>query len=137
MTFILILSCSGKKSADERCSASGLYRGEIFMKGKTIAATHSVPYWILSAKYGIIMPEDIIDNYDQKLTKPYKGPFPPAPYYGFYVGGQSYFKNFPNTFLPLVNPAPIGKMLQQLKYLVDNPDECLEWLKSHPRHAAV
>ncbi len=137
MTFIIILACSGKKSADDRCSAGGLYRGEIFIKGKTVAATHNVPYWILSAKYGIIMPDDIIDNYDQKLAKPYTGPFPPETYYGFYVGGKSYFKNFPDTFLPLVEPGPIGKMLQRLKYLVDNPDECYAKLCSHPRHAPL
>lgn len=137
MTFVIILACSGKKHNFQSAAAGCLYDGQIFLKGQAIANTHRVPYWILSAKYGIIQPNDIIDNYDQKLTRAYKGPFPPPEYYGFYVGGQSYFKNFPKTFLPLVVPGPIGKMLQRLKHLVDNPDECLEKLKGHPCHATL
>lgn len=135
--FVIILACSGKKADVERCPAGDLYKGEIFLKGKAIAELHQVPYWILSAKHGIIMPTDVIEPYDEKLKKPYSGPFPPEPYYGFYVGGQSYFKNFPESFQPLVEPAPICKMLQALKHLTDNPEETLDLLRSHPSHATV
>ncbi len=135
--FRIILACSGKKREDESCPAGELYRGEIFLKGRTIATRYEIPYWILSAKYGIISPDDVINTYDQKLTKAYKGPFPPASYYGFYCGGQSYFKNFPDTFLPLVEPGPIGKMLQRLKHLVDEDEICKKVLRSHPNHASL
>lgn len=134
--FVLILACSGKKAKVERCPAGDLYKGEIFLKAQTIATRHGMPYWILSAKYGVITPDQVIDNYDQKLTKPYAGPFPPSPYFGFYVGGQSYFKHFPKSFQPLVGIAPIGKMLQELKYLVDNPDEAQKRINGHPLYNA-
>ena len=137
MSFKIILACSGKKNGIDECRAEDLYIGEIFKKGQAIAIKHQVRYWILSAKYGIIMPEDVIETYNQKLTKPYKGPFPPDMYYGFYVGGQSYFKNFPEQWLPLVPPAPIGKMLQSLKVLVDDPDAALARLMEHPKNAAL
>src|SRR4051812_22863380 len=135
--FIIMLACSGKKAAGEYLPATDLYKGDIFLKGKSIATRYEIPFWILSAKYGIIMPGDVIENYNEKLTKPYKGPFPPAPFYGFYVGGQSYFKNFPDTFLPLVEPGPIGKMLSRLKNLVDNPEEAKAVIRSHPCHAPL
>ena len=135
--FRIILACSGSKNDIESATAADLYSGQIFLKGQSIANKFQIPYWILSAKYGIIDPHDIIDNYNQKLTKAYKGPFPPAPYYGFYVGGQSYFKNFPDTFLPLVEPGPIGKMLQRLKHLVDDDEACKKILRSHPCHAPL
>jgi len=135
--FRMILACSGKKQEGDCYAAAELYTGEIFKKGQAIATKFDVPYWILSAKHGIISPNDVIDNYNQKLTRPYTGPFPPSEFYGFYVGGQSYFKNFPSTFLPLVVPGPIGKMLQQLKYLVDNEDACCTKLMSHPNHAPL
>lgn len=137
MSFHIILACSGKKSSVEKCTAQDLYRGAIFLKGKYIAEQYQIPYWILSAKYGLLSPNDVIDNYNQKLTRPYMGPFPPTEYYGFYVGGQSYFKNFPDTFLPLVEPGPIGKMLQRLKHLVDDDAACKKVLRSHPHHAFV
>lgn len=135
--FIFILACSGKKAAGERMPACDLYKGEIFLKGKFIAERFDIPYWILSAKYGIITSNDVIDNYDHKLAKPYNGPFPPNPYCGFYVGGQSYFKNFPDTFLPLVEPGPIGKMLQRLKFLQDSPSEAMKRMSEHPNYAAL
>lgn len=135
--FRIILACSGKKADVESCPAKNLYRGEIFLKGQRLANVYEIPYWILSAKYGIIDPDDVIENYDQKLTKPYTGPFPPAPYYGFYVGGQSYFKNFPGQWLPLVPPAPIGKMLQSLKHLTHDAEEAKQILRNHPNHASV
>lgn len=137
MSFIIILACSGAKRDVEKCEAGDLYTGQIFLKGKKVATRLSIPYWILSAKYGIITPDEVVDNYNQKLAKAYTGPFPPDPYNGFYVGGQSYFKNFPDSFLPLVEPGPIGKMLQRLKYLVDNPEAAIERIASHPRYAAL
>ena len=135
--FVFILACSGIKADVASCPAGDLYKGQIFLKGKAIAEAHKVPYWILSAKHGIIMPCDVIQTYDEKLKKPYAGPFPPEPFYGFYVGGQSYFKNFPERFKPLVKPALIGKMLAALKDLEDNPEKTLELLKAHPNHALI
>lgn len=136
MKFVLILACSSKKADVERCAAGDLYKGEIFKKGQSIAIEHAVPYWILSAKYGIITPDQIIDNYDEKLASAYKGPFPPETYRGMYVGGQLYFKKFPKSFVPLVGPAPIGKMLQELKYLVDNPNAAYKKMSDWHRNNA-
>lgn len=137
MSLILILACSAEKRDVEKCPAGELYTGSMFLHGKSIANKCGIPYWILSAKYGIVTPDEVVDNYNQKLTSPYKGPFPPNPYHGFYVGGQSYFKNFPDSFLPLVEIQAMGWMLQNLRYFSYNINAAKRRITEHPRYAAL
>ncbi len=136
--FCILLEGSTKQDKEvESCEAGDLYKGQIFLKGKDIATTHRVPYCILSAKYGLVWPTTVIETYDEKFKKPYKGPWPPADVYGFTLGGKNYFHNRPDTFMPLVRPQQIGYMLQDLTILQRNPQKALELLKSHPLHGKL
>ena len=129
---VLILACSKLKADVPRCKAGDLYRGQIFLKGKAIANAAGLPFWILSAKYGFITPEQEIDNYDEKFKKPFRGPFPPAPWHGFYLGGQLYFRNIPESFLPLVPSQQMGYMLRALTDLQGNPERVRQMICEHP-----
>lgn len=136
--FVLIIACSSQKAPVEKAPAKDLYTGNLFIKARKLAEMHNVPYWILSAKYGIIMPDDVIETYDQKFKKPYDGPMPPEPYYGFCVGGWgTYFKNFPDRFLPITSVegwTGFGPYLKDITDLVKNPEEAYKRLASHPGH---
>lgn len=128
---ILILACSKKKVDLPQCRAGDLYLGSIYTKGKAIAEQAGLQTWILSAKYGFLHPDTIVDNYDQKFTKPYNGIMPPAPYHGFYLGGQLYFKNMPRSFQPLVPSMQMGYMLQALTKLQHDPSEVQRMIAAH------
>lgn len=129
---VLVLACSKLKVEAPRIRAGDLYRGQIFLKGKSIAEQAGLPFWILSAKYGFISPDQVIDNYDEKFKKPFRGPFPPAPWHGFYLGGSLYFKHMPQSFRPLVPSQQMGYMLQALTRLQGDPDEVQRMIREHP-----
>lgn len=120
---IFVLACSGSKRAVERCQAQDMYTGSIFLKGRAIAEAHGVPFKILSAKYGLIEPTDEIDIYNERFKGQGDRPIPPEPLHGFFVGGKDYFARYPSPrFKGLVPSTTIGFMLQNLQYLIDNPD---------------
>lgn len=129
---VLVLACSKSKTEAPRSRAGDLYRGQIFLKGKSIAEAAGLPFWILSAKYGFIHPEQEIDNYNEKFKKPFRGPFPPAPWHGFYLGGALYFKNMPKAFKPLVPSQQMGYMLQGLTQLQRDPQAVKQMILEHP-----
>ena len=65
---LLILSCSDRKKAD-RARAIDLYDGPAFrVVRKYLKTKDGVAVKILSAKYGLISQDEIIDTYDQKMT---------------------------------------------------------------------
>lgn len=128
---VVILACSKKKVDLPRCRAGDLYLGQIYQKGKDIAERAGLPTWILSAKYGFLHPDTVVDNYDEKFKKPYKGNMPPAPWHGFYLGGQLYFKNMPASFTPLVPSMQMGYMLRALTELQNDPDEVQRMIQEH------
>lgn len=128
---VVILACSKKKVPDALARADSLYLGSIFTKGKNIAEQAGLPIWILSAKYGFLGPDTVVENYDQKFKKPYAGHWPPAPWHGFYLGGQLYFKNAPASFTPLVPSMQMGYMLRALKELENDPDEMQRMIREH------
>lgn len=128
---VLVLACSKLKVEAPRCKAGDLYLGSIYRKGKDIAERAGLPFWILSAKYGFISPDQEVDNYDQKFKKPFRGPFPPAPWHGFYLGGQLYFKHMPRSFQPLVPSMQMGYMLQALTKLQGEPDTVKAMIAQH------
>jgi len=129
---VLVLACSKKKVEDPSCKAGDLYLGSIYTKGKDIADRLGLPIWILSAKYGFLHPDTVVDNYDQKFKKAFTGPFPPAPWHGFYLGGQLYFKNMPKVFKPLVPPNQMGYMLRDLTALQNDLDVVRKMIDEHP-----
>jgi hypothetical protein len=66
---IVVVGCTKTKKA-YRCKASEMY-SESTLFQKTIRYINSyyyLPYVILSAKYGIITPETVIDPYDVSIT---------------------------------------------------------------------
>ena len=128
---VLVLACSKAKLQNPRMKAGEMYQGTIYRKGKAIAEQAGLPIWILSAKYGFLHPDTVIDLYDEKFKRPYKGPFPPAPWHGFYLGGQLYFKHMPRSFTPLVPPAQIGYMLQALTALQQQPEAMRAMIEQH------
>ena len=127
----LILACSKKKRTAPALLAKDLYLGSIFLKGKAIAEAAGMNYCILSAKYGLLMPDDFIENYDQKFKKAYTGKWPLPPAHGFFLGGQLYFKNAPASFTPLVPPSQMGYMLRALKELENDPAEVQRMIRGH------
>ena len=122
---VVLLACSKSKVPDARCRVGELYTGQLFLKGKDIATRAGLEFWILSAKYGFVHPETEVDNYDVKFKKPYDGQWPPQDYYGWFLGGQLYFKNAPPRFVPLVPKGQIGEMLRSLTEL-QNDDEAIK-----------
>lgn len=110
-----------------------MYNGTIHKKGKAIALAHGIPYVILSAKYGFIKPTTVIEYYDQKFEKPFKGWAPVvAPWHGFVCGGQGlYFKHAPKRFESLTPKLPLGEMQRYLKILETSPDIVQNLIVSH------
>ncbi len=115
---VLLISCSNKKRHRNGCiKAKYLYTGGLLRLALRFAYRHGFRAYILSAKYGIISPETLIQYYDQKLREPYDGPWPVG--HGFYVGSSLYFGLAPKRFqrlLPL--GLLIGKQMASLKKLI-------------------
>jgi cytoplasmic iron level regulating protein YaaA (DUF328/UPF0246 family) len=65
---IVIITCGKSKSLDSKCSAKNAYNGRSFQLKKKYAELSNNPWFILSAKYGFIQPDDIIEpNYDKTI----------------------------------------------------------------------
>lgn len=102
MTRTLLLACSSAKNAElVRGPASEVYAGRLFRLGLTYAERVGMPVLILSAKYGFITPETIIEPYDDFMRRTYQGPWPDLPE-AVYLGGSKYFGKAPKHFTSLV-----------------------------------
>lgn len=64
---LVILACSQKK-ATKPVPARDLYLGSLFKLGRKFAEVHHFDYVILSAKYGLLRPEQVIAPYDQRIA---------------------------------------------------------------------
>lgn len=70
---VVILACSkskiwkDKNFKEEYVQAKKAYTGKVFESGKKYAEKKGIPYYILSAAYGLIEPNKLIKNYNQKL----------------------------------------------------------------------
>ena len=118
---MLLLACSALKSRDSgSCPAREMYTGALIRKGMQWADKTGTPFLILSARYGLIKPDQVIEAYNQKLKRPYQGPWPDEG--GFYLGGQLYFSRAPERFHPLVPALPIGMMLRAMNTLLAGGD---------------
>lgn len=72
---------------------------------------------ILSAKYGFITPETVIERYDERRTTPYDGAWPEGR--GYYLGGQVYFGKAPERFKTLIPGCTSqGALVAKLSSLV-------------------
>lgn len=63
---LVITSCS-KKKRSYKTTASDMYQGQLFKMVKKFAKTNNFDFKILSAKYGLLNPDEIIKPYDKKL----------------------------------------------------------------------
>jgi cytoplasmic iron level regulating protein YaaA (DUF328/UPF0246 family) len=65
---VTLVSCSGPK-LKVKAPASKLYTSDLFKKSKTYALQARQPWAILSAKYGLVLPNQAIAPYDLTLAK--------------------------------------------------------------------
>lgn len=68
MARIFLISCASHKR-DERSPAKDLYISPLFVKSKTLATFEADNWYILSAKHGLLDPDQNIDPYDQTLKR--------------------------------------------------------------------
>ena len=64
---LIITSCSFKKR-NYKTNASDLYKGHLFKKVKKFARSNNFDFKIVSAKYGLLNPKDIIEPYDRTIS---------------------------------------------------------------------
>lgn len=68
MKTLYLVSCVSKKSCD-RSHAKDLYRSEWFKKARKFVERSGAPWYILSAKYGLLDPDELVTPYEQTLNK--------------------------------------------------------------------
>jgi hypothetical protein len=118
---ILLLACSAAKQRHlKKGQARDIYVGTLFQAGMTWAEENDVEVLILSAKYGWITPETIIETYNQRRKNSDAIPLWPAGS-GYYLGGTAYFGRAPERFKSLVPFGPLGEMVRATLALLKNP----------------
>lgn len=70
---VVLVGCGSKKGTAP-ARARDLYKGSLFVAGmahadRLVAANPGARVWILSAKHGLLDPEQVIEPYDKKLTQ--------------------------------------------------------------------
>lgn len=65
--YVGLVSC-GKSKAESRCRAEKLYTGGLTQKGIEWMKRNCQTWFILSAKFGLLHPDTVIDPYDTKIT---------------------------------------------------------------------
>lgn len=75
--YAVIVSCTGSKAwhkdkrLPKKLPAKAAYTGTMFKISKSIIEKYSLePWFILSAKYGLISPEKLIEDYEATFNKP-------------------------------------------------------------------
>lgn len=63
----LLIGCGARK-LDHAAPARDLYTGPLFRAARTYAEASGLPWAILSARYGLVMPEQVIEPYDYRLV---------------------------------------------------------------------
>lgn len=64
---VLLVSC-GKHKCNSPCQAKDMYNSYRFQKLKMVAEKSNMKWYILSAQYGLLSPDDIIEPYDLCIT---------------------------------------------------------------------
>lgn len=67
MSDIVLIGCVRGKLA-HRAPAQRLYTSPLFRKRQSYAARSGKPWFILSAKHGLLTPDELVEPYDMKLT---------------------------------------------------------------------
>lgn len=64
---VTLVSC-GKSKLTHATPARDLYTGQLFQAARAYVEAQGCPWWILSAKHGLLHPETVIAPYDVTLT---------------------------------------------------------------------
>lgn len=64
---LCFVSCVAKK-LPSAAPAKDLYRSDLFRKIRTLVEAQGWPWFILSAKYGLVYPEEVIEPYEKTLN---------------------------------------------------------------------
>lgn len=65
--FVGFISCSGQK-LDKPCEAQNLYCSPLFRLSKSVIERTVGMWFILSAKYGLLRPNEVVAPYDKNLA---------------------------------------------------------------------
>ena len=65
----VLLGCVSQKQATPM-AAKDLYRSELFRRRRLWAEASGKPWWIVSAEYGLVDPDEVIAPYDTRIAKP-------------------------------------------------------------------
>jgi hypothetical protein len=68
MKRIALIACCKTKKA-HAAPAQDLYQGDLFKKARAYAESHCDDFAILSAKYGLVRKDQVIEPYEQTLNK--------------------------------------------------------------------
>ena len=72
MTTVYIIACSARKSrlleSGSRLPAREAYMGQAFRFSREAVERRGAPYFILSAHYGLLAPDSVIENYNVKMS---------------------------------------------------------------------
>lgn len=66
-TLVITSCCKKKNEVNLKLKASERYIGQMFRATKNFADNNQYDLLIISAKYGLLKPEDKIDNYNMKI----------------------------------------------------------------------
>ena len=66
-TVVMLVSC-GKRKSTKPCQAKEMYNSSRFQCLKSIAEQFGLEWYILSAKYGLLSPNEVIEPYDLSLA---------------------------------------------------------------------
>ncbi len=68
MSKVVLVACVGRK-LDRAAPAAELYRSPWFRKARRYAELVGERWWILSARYGLVAPDEVIEPYDRTLRR--------------------------------------------------------------------
>ena len=64
----LLLGCVSQKNANP-LAAKELYRSELFRRRRRYAEASGAPWWIVSAEYGLVGPDQVVAPYDTRIAR--------------------------------------------------------------------
>jgi hypothetical protein len=64
---IAVIACGARKAATPQ-PAKDLYVGTLFAKARAAVEALDIPWLILSAKHGLLNPEQVVEPYDQQIA---------------------------------------------------------------------
>lgn len=67
MQRLILIACS-KAKLPAAAPARELYRGDLFRKARAFAEQQGAPWLILSARHGVVQPDEILGPYDDTLN---------------------------------------------------------------------